>query len=117
MTKLARHALTYFATTGILLTIAGGALLLALIDKYNKTRIIDVPHASTTLLAIALGQTLLTTGVTAYIATRRGYAPPPLPPLPKAETVALIPAYREEGRVVKGRGVQSSKTLMRGQKL
>jgi hypothetical protein len=101
MTRLARHALTYFATAGILLTIAGGALLLTLIDKYNKTRIIDVPHASTTLLAIALGQTLLTTGVTAYIATRRGYAPPPLPPLPKAETVALIPAYREGGRVGK----------------
>ncbi len=42
---------------------------------------------------------MLTAGVVAYVAVRRSYTPPPLPPLLKAETVALIPAYNEEGRV------------------
>jgi glycosyltransferase involved in cell wall biosynthesis len=101
MSKLARHALTYFATAGVAALLLGGALLLTLVDKYNDTRVIDVPHAAATLLALALGQTLLNTGVIAYAATRRGYTPPLLPHIPYAKTVALIPAYNEEGRVGK----------------
>jgi hypothetical protein len=99
MNKLARHALTYFATAGIASLIIGGLLLFTLIDKYNDTRTIDVAHASATLLALALGQTLLNTGIVAYVSTRRSYMPPPLPPIPQARTVALIPAYNEEQNI------------------
>jgi hypothetical protein len=99
MGKLARHALTYFATAGIASLVIGGLLLFTLIDKYNDTRTIDVSHASATLLALALGQTLLNTGIVAYVATRSSYIPPPLPPIPKAKTVALIPAYNEEQNI------------------
>jgi hypothetical protein len=99
MSKLARHALTYFATAGVAALIIGGALLFTLVDKYNDTRRIDIPHAAATLLTLVLGQTLLTTGIVTYVAARRSYLPPPMPAIPQAKTVALIPAYNEEGRV------------------
>jgi glycosyltransferase involved in cell wall biosynthesis len=99
MRRVAKYALTYFGTAGVIFLLAGGLLLFTLIDKYNKTKEVDILHASTTFIAMALGQTMLTAGVVAYVAVRRSYTPPPLPPLPKAETVALIPAYNEEGRV------------------
>ena len=99
MRRVAKYALTYFGTVGIILLLAGGLLLFTLINKYNETRKVDTLHATTTFIVMALGQTMLTAGVVAYVAVRRSYTPPPLPPLPKAETVALIPAYNEEGRV------------------
>jgi hypothetical protein len=99
LSRLGRHALTYFATTGILLLLLAGILLWLLIDKYNDTRKLDIPHAAATFLALALGHTLLITGVVAYVASRRSYSDPPLPDLPKAATVALIPAYNEEKTV------------------
>jgi glycosyltransferase involved in cell wall biosynthesis len=99
MRRVAKYALTYFGTAGVILLLAGGLLLFALVDKYNETRKVDIFHATTTFIVMALGQTMLTAGVVAYVAVRRSYTPPPLPPLPKAETVALIPAYNEEGRV------------------
>jgi len=99
MSKLARHALTYFATAGILALLTGGVMLFTLVDEYNNNRRIDVPHAAATLLAFAMGQTLLFSGIVAYVSTRRGYVPPPMPAIPQAKTVALIPAYNEEGRV------------------
>jgi len=97
--RVAKYALTYFGTAGVILLLAGGLLLFTLVDKYNETRKVDILHATATFIAMALGQTMLTAGVVAYVAVRRSYTPPPLPPLPKAETVALIPAYNEEGRV------------------
>ena len=99
MRRVAKYALTYFGTAGVILLLAGGLLLFALVDKYNETRKVDIFHATTTFIVMALGQTMLTAGVVTYVAVRRSYTPPPLPPLPKAETVALIPAYNEEGRV------------------
>jgi len=99
MRRVAKYALTYFGTAGVILLLAGGLLLFTLVDKYNETRKVDILHATTTFIVMALGQTMLTAGVVTYVAVRRSYAPPPLPPLPKAETVALIPAYNEEGRV------------------
>ena len=45
MSKLARHALTYFATAGILALLTGGVMLFTLVDEYNNNRRIDVPHA------------------------------------------------------------------------
>ncbi len=97
--KLQRHALTYFGTAGVLATIATGALALAHVWVFNQTRQFDVALLSLTLASFAASQTLLTTAVALYVATRRAYIPPPMPPLPKAETAALIPAYREEGRI------------------
>jgi glycosyltransferase involved in cell wall biosynthesis len=99
MRRVAKYALTYFGTAGVILLLAGGLLLFTLVDKYNETRKVDIIHAATTFIVLALGQTMLTAGVVAYVAVRRSYVPPPLPPLPKAEAVALIPAYNEEGRV------------------
>jgi len=99
MRRVAKYALTYFGTAGVILLLAGGLLLFTLVDKYNETRKVDILHATTTFIVMALGQTMLTAGVVTYVAVRRSYTPPPLPPLPKAETVALIPAYNEEGRV------------------
>ena len=99
MRRVAKYALTYFGTAGIILLLAGGLLLFTLVDKYNETRKVDILHATTTFIVMALGQTMLTAGVVAYVAVRRSYTPPPLPPLPNAETVALIPAYNEERRV------------------
>jgi len=99
MRRVAKYALTYFGTAGVILLLIGGLLLFTLVDKYNQTRKVDIIHAATTFIVLALGQTMLTAGVVAYVAVRRSYTPPPLPPLPKAETVALIPAYNEEGRV------------------
>jgi glycosyltransferase involved in cell wall biosynthesis len=99
MRRVAKYALTYFGTAGVILLLIGGLLLFTLVGKYNETRKIDIIHATATFVALALGQTMLTAGVVAYVAVRRSYTPPPLPPLPKAETVALIPAYNEEGRV------------------
>jgi len=96
LSRLGRHALTYFATAGILLLLLAGILLWLLIDKYNDTRKLDIHHVVATFLALALGHTLLITGVVAYLASRKGYTDPPLPDLPKATTVALIPAYNEE---------------------
>jgi glycosyltransferase involved in cell wall biosynthesis len=96
LSRLGRHALTYFATTGILLLLLAGILLWLLIDKYNDTRKLDIHHVVATFLALALGHTLLITGVVAYLASRKGYPDHPLPDLPKATTVALIPAYNEE---------------------
>jgi glycosyltransferase involved in cell wall biosynthesis len=99
MRRVAKYALTYFGTTGVILLLIGGLLLFTLVGKYNEARKIDIIHATATFVALALGQTMLTAGVVTYVAVRRSYTPPPLPPLPKAETVALIPAYNEEGRV------------------
>jgi hypothetical protein len=96
LSRLGRHALTYFATAGILLLLLAGILLWLLIDKYNDTRKLDIHQVVATFLALALGHTLLITGVVAYVASRKGYSDPPLPDLPKATTVALIPAYNEE---------------------
>jgi len=99
MRRVAKYALTYFGTAGVILLLAGGLLLFTLVDKYNETRKVDILHATTTFIAMALGQTMLTAGVVAYVTVRRSYTPPSLPPLPKVETVALIPAYNEEGRI------------------
>jgi len=99
MRRVAKYALTYFGTTGVILLLIGGLLLFTLVGKYNEARKIDIIHATATFVALALGQTMLTAGVVTYVAVRRSYTPPPLPPLPKAETVALIPAYNEEGRI------------------
>jgi len=96
LSRLGRHALTYFATAGILLLLLAGILLWLLIGKYNDTRKLDMHQVVATFLALALGHTLLITGVVAYVASRKGYSDPPLPDLPKATTVALIPAYNEE---------------------
>jgi glycosyltransferase involved in cell wall biosynthesis len=99
MRRVAKYALTYFGTAGVILLLAGGLLFFTLVDKYNEARKVDILHATATFIVMALGQTMLTAGVVAYVAVRRSYTPPPLPSLPKAETVALIPAYNEEGRV------------------
>lgn len=105
--KIARHALTYFATAGVILLLIAGALLFFLINKYNETRHLDVMLTIAVTTSLALGQTLLIAGITTYVATRRGYTPPPMPPIPQTRTVALIPAYNEEGRV--GRVVEKAK--------
>lgn len=94
--RIGRHALTYFATAGIVLLLFGGVLLLFLIHKYNDTRTIDPLHTTTAFLMLALGQTSLVAGVVAYVSTRRSYIEPPIPPLPRAAVAALIPAYNEE---------------------
>jgi len=99
LSRLGRHSLTYFATAGVLLLLVAGFLLWFLIDWYNDTRKLGLLHAVATFLALALGHTLLITGVVAYVASRRGYPEPLLPDLPKALTVALIPAYNEEKTV------------------
>jgi glycosyltransferase involved in cell wall biosynthesis len=99
LSRLGRHSLTYFATGGVLLLLVAGFLLWFLIDWYNDTRKLGLLHAVATFLALALGHTLLITGVVAYVASRRGYPEPLLPDLPKALTVALIPAYNEEKTV------------------
>jgi len=99
MNKLVRHSLTYFATAGLLMLLIGGILLILLIDSYNASRVFNIPHAVITVVLLALGQTLLITGVTTYVASRRGYTPPQIPQLPSAESVALIPAYNEEKNV------------------
>jgi glycosyltransferase involved in cell wall biosynthesis len=99
MSRLARHALTYFATAGVLLLAVSGILLITLVSKYNRARVLDVPHAAAMAFALAFGQTLLVSGAVTYAMSRKGYTPPPIPPLPQAETVALIPAFNEEGSV------------------
>jgi glycosyltransferase involved in cell wall biosynthesis len=96
LSRLGRHSLTYFATAGAFLLLLAGFLLWLLIDKYNDTRKLDLLHTISAFLTLALGHTLLITGVVAYVASRRGYPEPPLPQLPRATTVALIPAYNEE---------------------
>ncbi|MFP3200290.1 MAG: glycosyltransferase family 2 protein [Thermoproteus sp.] len=96
LARLGRHSLTYFATAGTLLLLLAGFLLWLLIDRYNDTRKLGLLHAVATFLTLALGHTLLITGVVAYVASRRSYPEPLLPHLPKAATVALIPAYNEE---------------------
>jgi glycosyltransferase involved in cell wall biosynthesis len=96
LSRLGRHSLTYFATAGAFLLLLAGFLLWLLIDRYNDTRKLDLLHTISAFLTLALGHTLLITGIVAYVASRRGYPEPPLPQLPKAATVALIPAYNEE---------------------
>jgi glycosyltransferase involved in cell wall biosynthesis len=96
LSRLGRHSLTYFATAGAFLLLLAGFLLWLLIDRYNDTRKLDLLHTISAFLTLALGHTLLITGVVAYVASRRGYPEPPLPQLPRATTVALIPAYNEE---------------------
>jgi glycosyltransferase involved in cell wall biosynthesis len=96
-----RHALTYFGTAGVLLLALSGGLILMLIRDYNQDRVVDLGLAAVALLSYAMAQSMLVTAVTAYVATRRGYTPPPMPQIPKAKTVALIPAYNEAGRVGK----------------
>ncbi len=96
LSRLGRHSLTYFATAGAFLLLLAGFLLWLLIDRYNDTRKLDLLHTISAFLTLALGHTLLVTGVVAYVASRRGYPEPPLPQLPRATTVALIPAYNEE---------------------
>jgi glycosyltransferase involved in cell wall biosynthesis len=96
LSRLGRHSLTYFATAGAFLLLLAGFLLWLLIDRYNDTRKLDLLHTISAFLTLALGHTLLITGVVAYVASRRGYPEPPLPQLPRAATVALIPAYNEE---------------------
>ncbi len=96
LSRLGRHSLTYFATAGAFLLLLAGFLLWLLIDRYNDTRKLDLLHTISAFLTLALGHTLLITGVVAYVASRRGYPEPPLPQLPSATTVALIPAYNEE---------------------
>jgi len=99
MGKLVRHALTYFASAGIALLLAGGVMLLLLIDAYNATRTFNILHATSTIAILALGEALIIAGVTIYVASRKGYTPPVIPQLPEAETIALIPAYNEEKNV------------------
>jgi len=70
-----------------------------LVDLYNVNKVFNIPHAVAAVGLLALGETLLITGVTTYIASRRSYVPPQIPPLPRAESVALIPAYNEEKNV------------------
>jgi len=91
--------LTYFATAGLLMLLIGGILLMLLIDSYNASRVFNIPHTVITVVLLTLGQTLLITGVTTYVASRRGYTPPQIPQLPSAESVALIPAYNEERNI------------------
>jgi len=88
LARLGRHSLTYFATAGTLLLLLAGFLLWLLIDRYNDTRKLGLLHAVATFLTLALGHTLLITGVVAYVASRRSYPEPLLPHLPKAVTVA-----------------------------
>ena len=97
--KLLRNPLAYLATTGLLILVIGGVVLLLLFSSYNSTRTLDLHLAVFALVAIALGQSFLITGTTAYLVTRIRYIPPTLPPLPQANIVALIPAYNERGNV------------------
>ncbi len=101
MSGVQRHALTYFGTAGLLTLLLSGGLILILVKNYNQDRVIDLGLAAVALISYATAQALLITAVTTYIATRKGYAPPPMPQIPKAKTVALIPAYNEAGRVGK----------------
>ncbi|MFZ8838624.1 MAG: hypothetical protein ACO2PM_06715, partial [Pyrobaculum sp.] len=99
MRRVAKYALTYFGTAGVILLLAGGLLLFALVDKYNETRKVDIFHATTTFIVMALGQTMLTAGVVTPVAVRRNYTPPPLPPPHKGQTVALLPSQHAGGTV------------------
>jgi len=95
----AKYALVYFGTAGVIILLLAGLLLLTLLGKYNETRKVDILHATATFMLFALGQSLLIAGVVAYVTVRKSYTPPPIPPMPPASVVALIPAYNEEVRV------------------
>jgi hypothetical protein len=99
MSRVGKYALAYLGTAGLAALAVAGVLLLALVDRYNDTRRVDVPLAALTLVAYTMAQSLLSAAVAAYAAARGAYEPPPIPQLPPARTVALIPAYREQGRV------------------
>jgi hypothetical protein len=99
MSRVGKYALAYLGTAGFAALAAAGILLLALVDRYNDTRRVDVPLAALTLVAYTMAQSLLSAAVAAYAAARTTYEPPPIPQLPPARTVALIPAYKEQGRV------------------
>ena len=99
MSRVSKYALAYLGTAGLAALAVAGLLLLALVDRYNETRRVDVPLAALTLAAYTMAQALLAAAVAAYAAVRSSYEPPSIPELPPARTAALIPAYREEGRV------------------
>jgi hypothetical protein len=99
MSRVGKYVLAYLGTAGFAALAVAGILLLALVDRYNDTRRVDVPLAALTLVAYTMAQSLLSAAVAAYAAARSAYEPPPIPQLPPARTVALIPAYKEQGRV------------------
>ncbi len=99
MSRVGKYALAYLGTAGLLALAAAGALLVALVDRYNDARRVDVPLAALAFTAYTLSQALLASAVAAYAAARTSYEPPPIPNPPPARTVALIPAYNEQGRI------------------
>jgi len=107
VSRVGKYALAYLGTAGLLALAAAGALLVALVDRYNDARRVDVPLAALAFTAYTLSQALLASAVAAYAAARTSYEPPPIPNPPPARTVALIPAYREQGRI--GRVVRKAR--------
>lgn len=99
MSLLRRHALTIFGSGGVLGVLATGALLVSVLDSFNRLRILDMGFFAVVLLFLSASQAVLISGIVVYVASRRGYVPPPLPELPNVDKVVLIPAYMEEGRV------------------
>jgi hypothetical protein len=99
--QLAKYTLTYLGTAGLTVLLASAILLILLVDNYNDTRRINVPLASLTFTTYTLAQALLASAVASYTATRTHNETPPIPELPQAKTVALIPAYNEEGKIGK----------------
>lgn len=99
MRVLTRHALTYFASLGLILLVAGGFLVLSALAVFNATRVVDLLLVVLSSTLLFLGQTFLISGVVAYVMSRRGYSPPRLGEVPRAEVVALIPAYNEEENI------------------
>jgi len=91
-----RKAFLHFVLTGIALIVLASMLLILTIIEYNSTRYFNLYKTVIFLVTFMLGQTFLISSVTTYLLTRTRYTLPQLPSLPKAETVALIPAYNEE---------------------
>ncbi|ACB39435.1 glycosyltransferase family 2 protein [Pyrobaculum neutrophilum] len=94
-----KYPLVYLASPGLVLLVVTMALILITIDKFNESRIIDTLTAASAFLAYVASNMLLSAAIAVYTSTRTSYIPPEMPPIPKAKTVALIPAYNEEGRI------------------
>lgn len=94
-----RHALTVFASVGLVSMLVAGGLLVVVVGLYNVSRVVDVGLGVAVFVLFFFGEAMLVAAVASYVASRRGYVAPPLPDLPRVSTVALVPAFNEGGRI------------------
>jgi hypothetical protein len=86
MSNIARYALGYLGPLRLIVLAVSGVLFLII---------------AIALVAYSLAQSLFVTAIVAYVAMRGAYETSFIPLFPKASTVALRPAYSEQGRVAK----------------